>query len=471
MAQSGGGDFSIAYGLRDSYVVELDAIIPGDRLDISSMPSAGAGLGTLNSLTLFFRLDSKAGAPHPAFPTTGLPGIGLYNGVTETAVVHENGTAVLTGINDTQWHHFAVHFDKPHNRLSIFVDRVLLVHVDLVTFANGAYVDYSNGAVGLGAAGGVFWADNFRVGAPGRIARSVDFNETFTVGTAARADGLFNNNTTGGYNLESDPARVWAPFSSFSFNSGAGSTCCGYPGNANNTGAATGLAQSGGGDFSFEYGTRKDYVVQVDAIVPGDRFDLSSMPSAGAALGAPNSLTLFFRLDSKAGAPHPAFPATGLPGIGLYNGVTETAVVHEDGTAVLTGVNDTLWHRFAVHFDQPNKRLLIYIDGQLKADVNLATFAGGIYANYSNAAVGAGGAGGVFWADNFLVGPPEIALPSSIVQLTIALAGTDVQISWSGTGVLEYAEDLKGSWTPLPEASSPYVTTPAGTAKFYRVKQ
>jgi hypothetical protein len=434
VAQSGGNDFSVAYGMRDSYVVQVDAILPPDRLDISSMPAPGATIFAANSLTVFFRRDT----------VTTAPGIGLFNGHAEA------DTGVKTGVSDNNWHNYAVHFDRPNNRLGLFVDGVLLTNLDLASFASGAYIDYANAAVGLGGTF-VFWADNFRVGAAGRRVKSIDFRDTFTVGAAPRTDGLYNDNSAGGYNVESDPSRVWKPFNNFSFNSGENSTCCGYPGNTGNSGAATGLAQSGGGDFTFEYGTRQDYVVEVDAVLPADRFDVSSMSSVGAGLGTANSLSVFFRKD---GTPN--------PGIGLFNGKAEA------DTGATTGVTDSNWHRYSVHFDKVHNRLGLYVDGVLKANLDLATFQGGAYANYANAAVGIGGGGGVFWADNFVVGPPEASLVPG--PLAIQRTGASVIVSWTSPGTLQSADQVDGPWTPISDALSPY-TTPAASAKFYRLVQ
>jgi Bacterial Ig domain len=437
LAQSGGGDFSIGYGLRDSYVVQVDAVLPGDRLDITSLPAAGGGIFAANSLSVFFRLDA-AGT------------IGLFNGSAETS------TGLSTGVADSEWHRFAVHFDRANNFLGIYVDNVLKTNLDLTTFASGAYLDYENGAVGLGGARGVFWADNFQVGAPGRLLRSLDFKDTFTVGSAPRTDGLYNDNSGGAYNLESDPGRTWMPFNSFSFNSGEGTTCCGYPGNTGSTGAATGLAQSGGGDFSFEYGLHDDYVVEVDAILPGDRFDITSLPSAGGGIFAADSLSVFLRRDGSAN-----------PGIGIF---TPSAGESNGGD---TGITDNEWHRYAVHFDQVHQRLGVYVDRVLKANLDLTTFAGGAYQNYSNGAVGAGGAGGVFWADNFTVGPAELELPvTALAPLTIAREGDGVTISWSGPGVLQETDDLTppAAWNDLLDAQSPYPVSPADGLKFYRLR-
>lgn len=108
----------------------------------------------------------------------------------------------------------------------------------------------------------------------------------------------------------------------------------------------------------------------------------------GAGLITPNSLSVYFRKTSAL-----------LPEITIYNGVTET------DTGLLTGVDDDHWHTFAVNFDQDQDHLRIYVDGLLAGDLDLTTFAGGIYQNYSNTAVGIGFFGGS-WADNFFVGAP-----------------------------------------------------------------
>jgi len=403
-AQSGGGDFNFTYGLRSNYVVEVDAILPLDRLDIGSYPKAGNTIGTAGSLTVFFRKDSVA----------GLPGIGLYNGSKETAVVNAAGTNVKTGVNDQNWHRFAVHFDQPNNRLGLYVDGALKASVDLATFAGGIYAGFANGAVGVGGAGfngtQAQWMDNFAVGSLGIIS-VLDYSDTFTVGAAGtpsaanpRPNGMYNNNTFGGYNVENshgNPQATWTPTGNFSFNSPANSTGPAITQAATgNAGAATGFAQSGGGDFNFKYNLRPNFVVQVDAILPLDRLDIGSYASAGNTIGSAGSLTVFFRKDS----------VSNLPGIGLYNGSRETAVTNAAGIAVKTGVNDANWHRFAVQFDQPNKGLGIYVDGVLKVKLDLATFAGGIYGGFAIGAVGTGGAGfngtHAQWMDNFHVGLP-----------------------------------------------------------------
>ncbi len=456
-AQSGGGDFSIPYGLQSNFVVRVDAILPTDRLDITSLPNAGGGIGAQNSLSVFLRRDSL----------TSLPGIGLYNAAMETGVTDLSGSFVRTGVNDNNWHNYAVNFDKISNLLKVYVDGVLIATVNLTTFAGGIYQNYSNGAVSMGGAGGVFWMDNFKVGAPPKLIATVDYRDTFSI-SDIRPDPLYNDNSGGGYNLEQtfgNPPATWTPLVNFSF---------GTPGSSvnpprvdaatGNSGAESGLAQSGGGDFSFTYGLRNSYVVQADAILPIDRLDITSLPNAGGGIGAQNSLSVFLRRDSL----------TSLPGIGLYNGATETGVTNLNGSLVRTGVGDNNWHNFAMHFDQINNLLKVYVDGVLIATVDLTTFAGGIYQNYSNGAVGMGGTGGVFWMDNFVVGEPEAALQSP-ASLSIGRQQGNVVISWTAVGTLEEATTIKGSWTTAAGAASPstspFTVTPTDQQKFYRLRQ
>ena len=461
-AQSGGSDFSIAYGRQSNYVVQVDAILPTDRLDITSLSSAGGGIFAANSLSIFLRRDT----------VTAAPGIGLFNGTKETGVTNASGALVRTGVADDHWHTYAIRFDQVNHILKVYVDGVILTTLDLATFAGGIYQNYSNGAVGVGGAGGVFWMDNFKVGPPPELITTVDYSDAFTF-TDARTDGLYNDNSAGAYSVENtygNPAADWTPTSNFSFNSPASSTDpTRLLASLGNVGADTGLAQSGGGDFSITYGMRSNYVVQLDAILPTDRLDITSLPTAGGGIGSANSLSVFFRRDSTAGTPHAAFPDTGLPAMGLYNGNKETAVVDPSGALIFTGVDDNDWHNFAMQFDQPANVLRIYVDRTLKVTVDLATYAGAIYQNYSNGAVGMGGAGGVFWMDNFKVGAPAVVTPTPS-RLTIVRDQNNVTVSWTGTGALEQAPSLSGPWTAVPGATSPQSIPITAQRQFYRVR-
>jgi len=175
-----------------------------------------------------------------------------------------------------------------------------------------------------------------------------------------------------------------------------------YPGSSG-AGSATGFTQTGGGslDYGLAYGLRTRYIVQVDAITSDDRIDITSAPSTGNIFQA-NSVTVFFR-------------AAG--GLDLYNGTTDTAVAGFN--TGLTGPGQ--WHNYAVLFDQDNKKLQIYVDEQNKGSIDLTTFAGGLYQNYSNAAVTVGSGNAAYnrtWTDNFQVGAvPE---PGSLAALSVA---------------------------------------------------
>ena len=242
---------------------------------------------------------------------------------------------------------------------------------------------------------------------------TLDYSDTFTVaeegGMPERLDGSIGTGSPA-YDVENshgNPVSTWTPHNRFGFNTGLGSACCGYPGNDGNPGAATGLAQAtANGDFSFAYGLRTRYVVALDAILPNDRLDISSLSAPGNSIGSPGSISVFFRRDD-------VVARTGYPGIGVYkqNG-PETAVTGHDGARVLTGITDALWHNFAVLFDQTDGVLKFFVDGASVAAIDLNTFGGGAYRNFSNAAVGAGGFGydlaaRVLWIDNFQVGAPS----------------------------------------------------------------
>jgi hypothetical protein len=308
---------------------------------------------------------------------------------------------------------------------------------------------------------------------------TTDYSDTFTVGESGdpseenpRPNGMYNNDSFGGYNVEDSHGNApanWLPTENFSFNTPGNSTGPAITQAATgNDGAATGFAQSGSKDFSFAYGIRSNYVVQVDAILPLDRLDIGSYAIAGDPISAPNSLTVFFRKDSSTGQ---------AAGIALYNGTKETAVTNGLGQGIITGIDDQNWHEFGVHFNMEAHTLGIYIDGFLKAKVDLSTFGGGAYANYSNAAVGTGGTGfngtQAQWMDNFKVGQPGPDLDTGAPAPSIAIqrSGAEIQLNWTGAGELQEANEVSGPYTPVSDATIGMKIPPTAALKYYPLKQ
>jgi hypothetical protein len=293
-----------------------------------------------------------------------------------TVVFDSTSTPKITDLNNAKY--FAVGITPSLN-------------LNFQNFSNGA-VGLGSGATGSGGSAGVgntFWFDNFQVGAPGvlpELIATLDYSDSFTL-TPPRTEGLvYDGNNSLAFNVENsyrNPPAAWMPASGiFTFKTPASSTDPTALGAATgDPGAGFGLAEATDIDFNFAYGLRSDYVVQVDAILPSDRLDISSVPAAGDSplwyIGAyaPGTLSVFFRRDSAVGGW--AFPLAprGVCGIGIYNGTWEIGLYDASGNPLLTGVNDNNWHNFAVEFDQDHNRLRIYVDRVLKATVDLTILA------------------------------------------------------------------------------------------------
>ncbi|HZN67865.1 MAG TPA: PEP-CTERM sorting domain-containing protein [Tepidisphaeraceae bacterium] len=204
------------------------------------------------------------------------------------------------------------------------------------------------------------------------------------------------------------PAR---PFQSFAADRagtpGLSPGTIGYPGTSG-AGSDTGFMQSGGSiDYGIPYALRDEYVVQVDATQPPDRVDITSGPTPGTIFQG-NSVTVFFRGPQWAGN---ATHGNNLSVFSQINGVnTDTPLRGQPGFEDFsTGLSDAprAWHNYAVRFDQADQEIEIFLDEVSLAVIDLNTFAGGIYAGFSNGAVSVGGtAGDRIWTDNFQVGAP-----------------------------------------------------------------
>ena len=144
-----GSDPYIPYGLRDNFVVQFDAILTQDRIDVSV--GDGDGL-TGNCLSIFFRIDGHVS-----------PRIGLFS-----PAAGETDSGLATSItSQSEWNNFAVHFDRPENVIRFYVNEVFIGELDLNTFANSAYKNYSTNAISIGIGSMVTSnLDNFQVGQP-----------------------------------------------------------------------------------------------------------------------------------------------------------------------------------------------------------------------------------------------------------------------------------------------------------------
>jgi hypothetical protein len=166
--------------------------------------------------------------------------------------------------------------------------------------------------------------------------------------------------------------------------------------NASGAGSDTGFSQTGGSvDYAIPFGLRTHYVVQVDAVQVADRIDISS--GAGPGIFAGQSLSVFFR-------------GNGFGNASLFNGTLDTPIQASIPTFNTGITGPGIWYNYAVRFDTVGQEIEIYVNQVSVGVIDLTTFAGGAYANFSNAFVGAGAgmADGETrtWTDNFQVGSP-----------------------------------------------------------------
>jgi hypothetical protein len=59
----------------------------------------------------------------------------------------------------------------------------------------------------------------------------------------------------------------------------------------------------------------------------------------------------------------------------------------------------------------------------------------------------------------------------ALVKLNLAKSSTNVQLNWTGTGTLEEADKVTGPWSLSNSQNNPQTLVPAGSAKFYRIRQ
>lgn len=64
-----------------------------------------------------------------------------------------------------------------------------------------------------------------------------------------------------------------------------------------------------------------------------------------------------------------------------------------------------------------------------------------------------------------------VAIAPAVLTLTITRYGTNVVISWVGNGTLQSSASVTGTYTNVPSTSNSYTVTPAGTGRYFRIRQ
>jgi hypothetical protein len=159
--QWGGGpytDFGIAYGLRSKFVVQADAVSLSDRVEIN-IGTANDSVAPTGGLSVIFYATGHG-------PTDSLGQFGLY--ASNGAGLAMSGLS--SGLPETRsWHNIGAKFDLDAKTIDVYTDQVLRGHIDLNTYAGGAFLNTftsaSNAYVSIGGGGDDrIWFDNFQVG-------------------------------------------------------------------------------------------------------------------------------------------------------------------------------------------------------------------------------------------------------------------------------------------------------------------
>src|SRR5690606_16960547 len=107
-------------------------------------------------------------------------------------------------------------------------------------------------------------------------------------------------------------------------------------------------------------------VVQFDAVQTGDRIDITigGLRDAIATEANEGALSVFFRADAH----------QSLPRLGIYNAALGEISAGLELEAL--GIDVGEWHNYAVRFNLPEEKLVLYVDEQELGTVDLATLEG-----------------------------------------------------------------------------------------------
>jgi hypothetical protein len=157
--RGGGGDWSIAYGIRDVFIIQSDFVQLPDRVDFTVGRTPNT-IGGADNLNIFFRQTGTS----PWFE------IGIYNSlVGEKDTGLSSDIAVRNVALNTGWNNYALLVDVGNEMIEVFVNEESKGVIDLNVIHDGAYAGIlDNSYIGIGGAGSDrLWSDNFQVGSPG----------------------------------------------------------------------------------------------------------------------------------------------------------------------------------------------------------------------------------------------------------------------------------------------------------------
>ncbi|MDE0570818.1 MAG: LamG domain-containing protein [Verrucomicrobiales bacterium] len=156
--RGGGGDWSIAYGIRDVFIIQSDFVQLPDRVDftVGGTPNT---IGGADNLNIFFRQTGTS----PWFE------IGIYNSlIGEKDTGLSSDIAVRNVTLNTGWNNYALLVDVGNEMIEAFVNEESKGVIDLNVIHDGAYAGILNNSyIGIGGAGSDrLWSDDFQVGSP-----------------------------------------------------------------------------------------------------------------------------------------------------------------------------------------------------------------------------------------------------------------------------------------------------------------